>query len=812
MVELTVSTIMALLVIAAAGAVLGYLGWYAYNQKQIADAQVELASLQAAGVLQGGKFGVVFNRPVTVVKIGYGYYNEQTGQEFGFQWMAVGKSGQAFQWDLGGSGYNATYVIADLGNGVYKVYRWHFVQITPQKAAQLSAAVASALSSGSSGSVTQTITVTGSSGNGGTSSPTSTSTAPTRSIVHLDVYDTYGAVWYIRSSISDISGYGSAYWQSVYISGTSDTLSARILSDPAGYTCTITPNSQPATAGGYYKFTVSCTQTTTTSSSPTSSTSSPTTPTQYYYAYVTVRNDNVGARWTIQSSVDSISGTSDVTNMPLKTSDFDWLMATISSPPGYTCTISPTGVGTIGYSTPVFTVNCIATTTTSPTSSPTSSTTTSTQPPPPTLPTLPPPSPPPWSPPPPTLPTQPPTTTPPSTSPTSPTSPTSSTPPTGTRSTTTTNNGGGGGVSTITVYVTVKSPNVNWAVYSSIASYYGYGSASFTLKAVTGDTLYISGFPYGCTASPQSISGVQNNGYYTFTVSCTTSTQSPPPSPSTTPPPTSTQPPPTTTQPPTGTTTVWPTSTRPPPTSPTSTTQPTQSTTPPSSTTTYTPCNGYSIGVRLDQSGNLLMGIVSWNWCGSDPAVKAHGRFTWGQYSDGTWYVSFAADVWSALGRVGSGGVQSDLKSSGSGAPYISPSDSWITFNSPLNSGVVTFTATVTWQSYITVYVTVLGDSYGASWTISSSVDKITGSSNAFSVPLKAKPGDTLTASVSNPSGYTCSIYPTSIWSVQPGQLYTFSISCSSTTSSPPSGGSGNSGSSGGHGGNTNVGPRHTAQ
>gem|GEM_PF-4093454 len=110
MVELTVSTIMMLLVIAAAGAVLGYLGWYAYNQKQIADAQVELASLQAAGVLQGGKFGVVFNRPVTVVKIGYGYYNERTGQEFGFQWMAVGKSGQAFQWDLGGSGYNATYV------------------------------------------------------------------------------------------------------------------------------------------------------------------------------------------------------------------------------------------------------------------------------------------------------------------------------------------------------------------------------------------------------------------------------------------------------------------------------------------------------------------------------------------------------------------------------------------------------------------------------------------------------------------------------------------------------------------------------
>jgi len=286
MVELTVSTIMMLLVIAAAGAVLGYLGWYAYNQKQIADAQVELASLQAAGVLQGGKFGVVFNRPVTVVKIGYGYYNERTGQEFGFQWMAVGKSGQAFQWDLGGSGYNATYVIADLGNGVYKVYRWHFVQITPQKAAQLSAAVASALSSGSStgssGSVTQTITVT----------------------------------------------------------------------NPPG----TTPSSTSAS-------------TTSASSSSTSSTSTTTRSIQYYYAYVTVRGDNVGARWTIQSSVDSISGTSDVTNMPLKTLEFDWLKATVSSPPGYTCTISPTGVDTIGYGTPVFTVNCIATTTTSPTSS-----------------------------------------------------------------------------------------------------------------------------------------------------------------------------------------------------------------------------------------------------------------------------------------------------------------------------------------------------------------------------------------------------------------------------------------------------------
>jgi hypothetical protein len=78
----------------------------------------------------------------------------------------VGKSGQAFQWDLGGSGYNATYVIADLGNGVYKVYRWHFVQITPQRAAQLSAAVASALSSGSSGSAAQLLFGTNGNGQG----------------------------------------------------------------------------------------------------------------------------------------------------------------------------------------------------------------------------------------------------------------------------------------------------------------------------------------------------------------------------------------------------------------------------------------------------------------------------------------------------------------------------------------------------------------------------------------------------------------------------------------------------------------------
>ena len=554
MVELTVSTIMMLLVIAAAGAVLGYLGWYAYNQKQIADAQVELASLQAAGVLQGGKFGVVFNRPVTVVKIGYGYYNERTGQEFGFQWMAVGKSGQAFQWDLGGSGYNATYVIADLGNGVYKVYRWHFVQITPQKAAQLSAAVASALSSGSSGSVTQTITVTGSSGNGGTSSPTSTSTAPTRSIVHLDVYDPYGAVWYIRSSISDISGYGSAYWQSVYISGTSDTLSARILSNPAGYTCTITPSSQPATAGGYYKFTVSCTQTTTTSSSSTSSTSTTTGSIQYYYAYVTVQGDNVGAIWTVQSSVDSISGTSDMTYIPLKTLEFDWLRATVSSPPGYTCTISPTGVDTIGYSTPVFTVNCIATTTTSTSpTSPTSSTTTSTRPPPPTS-------------------TQPP--------------PTSTQPP----PTTTTCSGYGVGASLSQTGnslqgiaswnwcsadpAEVASGNFQWwqniamawqVIFTGqIISVHGQSNqanAILTLKIPNSVPPYlvsprispsytVTSFP------PASSSTVTFNAVITWV---TTSTQPPPP-----PPPTSTRPPPTTTSSPPTTTTSTTTTTSPP--------------------------------------------------------------------------------------------------------------------------------------------------------------------------------------------------------------------------------------------------------
>jgi hypothetical protein len=81
------------------------------------------------------------------------------------------------------------------------------------------------------------------------------------------------------------------------------------------------------------------------------------------------------------------------------------------------------------------------------------------------------------------------------------------------------------------------------------------------------------------------------------------------------------------------------------------------------------------------------------------------------------------------------------------------------------------------------VYVSVAGDSYGASWQISSSVSSISGSSNVNNQQLQiGGPTDTLTATIiSNPSGYQCSISPSSE-SVTAGNSYTFTVSCQPTT------------------------------
>jgi hypothetical protein len=86
------------------------------------------------------------------------------------------------------------------------------------------------------------------------------------------------------------------------------------------------------------------------------------------------------------------------------------------------------------------------------------------------------------------------------------------------------------------------------------------------------------------------------------------------------------------------------------------------------------------------------------------------------------------------------------------------------------------------------VYVTVTGDSYGAGWEVSSGDYDITGNTNVNNEKLAIiGPGITIRAWItSNPSGYTCSISPSSYSNVQNGSTYTFTVSCQPITTSGP--------------------------
>jgi len=85
------------------------------------------------------------------------------------------------------------------------------------------------------------------------------------------------------------------------------------------------------------------------------------------------------------------------------------------------------------------------------------------------------------------------------------------------------------------------------------------------------------------------------------------------------------------------------------------------------------------------------------------------------------------------------------------------------------------------------VYVTVTGDSYGVGWSIASSVDTITGTGNVNMERLYIGGlTDTLTASItSNPSGYTCTISPSSVYASW-GSDYTFTVTCRGQGQPPP--------------------------
>jgi hypothetical protein len=84
--------------------------------------------------------------------------------------------------------------------------------------------------------------------------------------------------------------------------------------------------------------------------------------------------------------------------------------------------------------------------------------------------------------------------------------------------------------------------------------------------------------------------------------------------------------------------------------------------------------------------------------------------------------------------------------------------------------------------------VTVTNDTLGAGWQVSSSVKSISGSGNVNNeqLPIGGQT-DTLTASItSNPSGYTCTINPSSE-QVTSGDSYTFTVSCQENQQPPPS-------------------------
>ena len=82
---------------------------------------------------------------------------------------------------------------------------------------------------------------------------------PSNYFVYVSVTnDTLGAIWQISSSVDSIFGIGDVNNQQLPIGGQTDTLTASIIFNPIGYTCSISPGSTQATNGSSYTFTVNC--------------------------------------------------------------------------------------------------------------------------------------------------------------------------------------------------------------------------------------------------------------------------------------------------------------------------------------------------------------------------------------------------------------------------------------------------------------------------------------------------------------------------------------------------------------------------
>ena len=174
--------------------------------------------------------------------------------------------------------------------------------------------------------------------------------------VYVNVTDYYavtgfgpiGAGWEIYSSVSYISGSGNVTDELLQIGGYTDTLYAQVQPPMNGYTCTINPSTVSVVSGSSYAFTVNCEQ-----SSGGNSGSN-------YFVYVTVINDTLNAGWQVSSSVSSISGSGDVDSEQLQIGGpTDTLTASVTSPSGYACSISPGSVSATNGSTYTFTVSCV---------------------------------------------------------------------------------------------------------------------------------------------------------------------------------------------------------------------------------------------------------------------------------------------------------------------------------------------------------------------------------------------------------------------------------------------------------------------
>jgi hypothetical protein len=164
------------------------------------------------------------------------------------------------------------------------------------------------------------------------------------SAITVTVNDQYNAGWQISWSGAASGSQSGSSSDTFTVQPTSNgavTFTASITSNPSGYQCTISPSSTTAYPGQSVTFTVSC--------QPVA-----------YYVYVTVTGDSYGAGWQISSSVNSISGISNVNNQQLQIGgQTDTLTAQITSnPPGYSCSITPTSEQVSAGNSYTFTVSC----------------------------------------------------------------------------------------------------------------------------------------------------------------------------------------------------------------------------------------------------------------------------------------------------------------------------------------------------------------------------------------------------------------------------------------------------------------------